>query len=146
MLALQPSQFADSGYVENYYEIEKVVERLPYAMTNQGLQLNVLTEPARLKGGYSQQFLLDLNCYERAPATYANSLDPRCFKESRRPIQIVLWKAASSSQQWLRSGCLSQDDSGLRLRIEARHSLEVYDPSNADGKLPLALYIRQPGL
>jgi hypothetical protein len=91
MLALRPSCFVGSDRVEIYRESERVVDRLPYAMTNRGLQLNVVPDLSEVP---DLEYKLELNCYERSEN------DP--YNDRKRPIEILLTKPSSSARLWKR--------------------------------------------
>ena len=126
MLAPAPSNFADTGRIYPYEEWERVVDRLPYAMTNQGLRFEVNLPSTSNIGNPDSTFILKLNCYEQ--------------KMSRRlPIEIVLSKSASGgSKQWNRRGCLVSNIP------ESSHCTGA--ASDDRDNVPITFYVRQSGL
>lgn len=106
--------------VENYAMEDRMVDRLPYVATNQGLQRNFMVESLDLSGTYSKPFCMKLNWYERAP--HGSHI-------SRWPIDIDLIEVRQSrpSKRWQRKTCVSRRSGCLE--------------SKKLGKIPLALYI-----
>jgi hypothetical protein len=126
MLAPAPSNFADSGRVCPYEECEQVVDRLPYAMTNQGLRFEVMVPSEHGDGDPEFTFVLKLNCYEQGVSR-------------RFPVKIVLGKSASGgSKQWNRRGCLVLNTP------ETSHSAKA--ASGDSEAVNVTFYVRQSGL
>ena len=107
MLAVKPSLFANSGRVENYEWWERPIDRLPYAMTNQGLRFNVEASewnlcrvhgsdaPGLTTGASISTFRLDLNCYERSGPIGA----------MKRRVVVYLTQTMFLAGRWARNRC-----------------------------------------
>jgi hypothetical protein len=93
LLALRPMRLKKSGCVKTYPEPERVIDRLPYTMTNMGLQLNVARESANLIYNPDREYNLELNCYESSISKSGDRVKNR--------IMIHLIKPTTSSRRWL---------------------------------------------
>ena len=130
MLAPHPSCFAGSNRVEEAHALD----RLPYAMTNQGLQFRIMTSPTDLAlSDTTSEFNLTLNCsvLQSQPAVSYYMAD----EYQQEPIVITLQRVLGSSQRWRRRRC------GFG---EAKQPLR--HGSGSDDQVLRVLYILQPGL
>jgi hypothetical protein len=126
MLATSAYQFANLSYVERYAEGEQPIDRLPYAMTNQGLRFEVNVHRSQLalltRGKSGTPFHSKLNCYQQLPG---------CLKQS---IELVLNKTVSGpSKQWKRTKCIYETLNTAKLQARKE-------------EVPLAFYIRQSAI
>ena len=124
MLALRPSCFAGSDRVEIYRESERVADRLPYAMTNTGLQFKVVPDPGEVP---DLEYKLELNCYE------SSENDP--YNDIKWPIEILLTKPSSSARLWKRDSSVVLPDprskprnqGGSHLVLNAFQPRDIHD-------------------
>lgn len=130
-LAQQSADFADSGHIK-WDRHKKFVKRLPYSMTNQGLQFYVEAFPSRLQWlEKGDRFDLELNCY----GTQSVKASDGSQRQVGKPVVLSLVKEGSDSDQsWRRYDCQSFQG-------------PIWTGSEpVEEKVHTAFYIRQDGL
>jgi hypothetical protein len=130
-LAQQASDFAESGHIKWTLD-RKFVKRMPYSMSNQGLQFYAEAYPSSLRWlNKGDRFDVKLNCYE----SHTVKMEDGSQGQVDEPIVLSLVKERSGDDQaWRRYD--SQSFQGPLW--------ERFEPG--EQKVSTAFYIRQDGL